>query len=49
MEEKRKHLKRGAHIEPGDRGASLLLESFGSAALMSQGCVFLRLPNKTEL
>ena len=43
---RRKDRKRGAKIGPG---ASLLLESFGSACLTPRGCIFLYFLNKTEL
>ena len=42
--EEKKHVKRGAKIEPG---ASLLFMSFGSAR--PHASIFLCLPNKTEL
>ena len=42
----KKHTKRGAKMKPL---ASLLFLSFGWPAIMPQGCIFLCLPNKTEL
>ena len=43
---KEKNIKRGAKIEPGLLFSLCLL---GQPAHMPQGCVFLCLPNKTEL
>ena len=43
---RRKDRKRGAKFRPG---ASLVLESFGSACLTPRACVFLDFLNKTEL
>ena len=43
---KEKNIKRGAKIEPG---LLFSLHLLGQPAHMPQGCVFLCLPNKTEL
>ena len=44
--EEKKHKKRGTKFEPGSLFSSCLL---GRLTLMLQGCIFICLPNKTEL
>ena len=44
--EEKKHMKRGTKFEPGSLFSSCLL---GRLTLMLQGCIFICLPNKTEL